>query len=287
MPVTKPRLKMRPPARPRQLRATATAALALAGAAILLPGVAGAQSASPLSGWQGTVGAGARLQPRYDGSDRFSIAYRPIISFGRAGLVRWWSAEDDAISLGLVNGDNWRAGIGGALVMPRTRNDDRKRLTGLDKVPFGVEIGGFGEYYPTQWLRARVDLRQAVGGHRGLVGEVKLDAFTDPNAQWSFGAGPRLTVVNNTYVDSYFSVSPAESAASGYPVYNGQGGVHSVGAIAQGSYRWTPSVRSTAYVKYDYLVGGASRAPIVVSPIGSRHQLELGVSTSWTFDLAR
>jgi MipA family protein len=244
-----------------------------------------AQSSQP-GQWQATVGAGVRMQPSYEGADRFSIAFRPIISFGRAGAVRWWSAEDDAISIGLVNGDSWRAGVGGAVVMPRSGKDQR-RLNGLEKVPFGVEIGGFGEYYPTQWLRARADLRQAIRGHRGLVGELKLDAFTDPNAQWSFGAGPRLTIVNTRYVDSYFSVSPAEAAASGYPVYNGKGGVHSVGALAQASYRWTPTVKSTAYVKYDYLTGGASKAPVVVSPLGSRHQLELGFSTSWSFNLSR
>jgi outer membrane protein len=244
-----------------------------------------AQPAQP-GAWQATVGAGVRMQPTYEGSDRFSIAFRPIISFGRAGAVRWWSAEDDSISIGLVNGDNWRFGAGGALVMPRSRKDDR-RLSGLEKVPFGVEIGGFGEYYPTSWLRLRGDLRQGIGGHKGMVGEIKLDAFTDPNAIWSFGAGPRMTIVNERYIDSYFSVSPAESAASGYPVYNGKGGVHSVGAIAQASYRWTPAVKSTAYVKYDYLTGGASRAPVVVSPLGSRHQLELGFSTAWTFNLTQ
>jgi outer membrane protein len=265
-------------------RFLALAALATAGT-VVASGVQAQQVAAP-GQWQATVGAGVRMQPTYEGSDRFSIAFRPIISFGRAGAVRWWSAEDDGVSIGLVNGDNWRAGAGGALVMPRSRKDDR-RLSGLEKVPFGVEIGGFGEFYPTTWLRFRGDLRQAVGGHKGLVGELKLDAFTDPNAVWSFGAGPRLTIVNERYIDSYFSVSPAESAASGYPVYNGKGGVHSVGAIAQASYRWTPAIKSTAYVKYDYLTGGASKAPVVVSPLGSRHQVELGFSTAWTFNLTR
>ncbi len=259
----------------------------LAGCGLLVSlGQSGHAQGNSQNPWQMTVGAGVRMQPTYAGADRFSIAFRPIISFGRAGAVRWWSAEDDAISFGLVNGDNWRAGAGAAVVMPRSGKDQR-RLNGLDKVPFGVEIGGFGEYYPTHWLRARADLRQAVRGHQGLVSELKLDAFTDPNAVWSFGAGPRLTIVNTRYIDSYYSVSPAEAAASGYPVYRGKGGVHSVGALAQATYRWTPAVKSTAYVKYDYLTGGASRAPIVVSPLGSRHQLELGFSTSWSFDLSR
>lgn len=264
------------------VRSAACACIVVAGASATS---AKAQSSKP-GAWQMTVGAGVRAQPSYEGSDRFSIAYRPIISFGRAGAVRWWSAEDDAISFGLVNGDNWRAGVGGALVMPRSGKDQR-HLNGLEKVPFGVEIGGFGEYYPTTWLRARADLRQAVRGHGGLVSELKLDAFTDPNAQWSFGAGPRLTIVNTKYVDSYFSVTPSEAVASGYPVYRGKGGVHSVGAIAQATYRWTEAVKSTAYVKYEFLTGGASKAPVVVSPLGSRHQLELGFSTSWTFDLTR
>lgn len=269
----------------RLMAATAAALVACAAPAFAQSNGRAAAPAAP-GAWQATIGAGVRMQPSYEGSDRFSIAFRPIISFGRAGVVRWWSAEDDAISIGLVNGDNWRAGAGGALVMPRSRKDDR-RLSGLDKVPFGVEIGGFGEFYPTTWLRFRADVRQGVGGHRGLVGELKMDAFTDPNAVWSFGAGPRMTIVNERYVDSYFSVSLAESARSGYPVYNGKGGVHSVGAIAQASYRWTPALKSTAYVKYDYLTGGASKAPVVVSPLGSRHQLELGFSTAWTFNLTQ
>jgi outer membrane scaffolding protein for murein synthesis (MipA/OmpV family) len=94
--------------------------------------------------WQMTVGAGVRIQPGCEGSDRFPIACRASIGFGHAGIVRCWSAEDDAISIGLVNGDNWRAGAGAAPLMPRTGKDPR-RLRGLDKVPFGVEIGGFGE----------------------------------------------------------------------------------------------------------------------------------------------
>jgi|GEM_PF-4237981 hypothetical protein len=39
--------------------------------------------------WQMTVGAGVRMQPGNGGSDCFPIAYRPSISFGRAGIVRW------------------------------------------------------------------------------------------------------------------------------------------------------------------------------------------------------
>jgi outer membrane scaffolding protein for murein synthesis (MipA/OmpV family) len=189
-----------------------------------------------------TVGAGVRIQPGCEGSDRFPIGCRASIGFGHAGIVRCWSAEDDAISIGLVNGDNWRAGAGADPLMPRTGKDQR-RLRGLDKVPFGVEIGGFGEFYPTNWLRARADLRQAVRGHAGLVSELKLDAFTDPNGVLSFGAGPRLTIVNTRCVDSSFLVRSAEAAASGYPAYNGKGGVHAVGALAQASDCWTPAVK--------------------------------------------
>ena len=43
----------------------------------------------------------------------------------------------------------------------------------------------------------------------------------------------------------------------------------------------------TAYMKYDDLTGGASWAPVVVSPLGSRHQLELGFPAAWRFDLSR
>ena len=45
--------------------------------------------------------------------------------------------------------------------------------------------------------------------------------------------------------------------------------------------------QATAYVTYDDLTGGASKAPVLVSPHGSRHQLELGFPAAWTFDLSR
>lgn len=237
-------------------------------------------SPQPVQNWYLTLGAGLRYQPDYTGSDDYIFRARPIISLGRGLKSTWWRAEDDAISIGIFSGQGWRIGFSGDLLWQRSAKVN-PALVAVPETKFGAEAGGFVEFYPTSWLRSRIDVRRGIVTHDGVVADVKLDAFTTIGS-WSFGAGPRMRIASADYIRTYFGTAGAMPGTGGL-LQRFNTGVHTLGALAQLSYRWSDNINTTAYVEYKRLVGDATRSPIV-RPFGSRDSLTLGISASYSFD---
>ncbi|RYE32562.1 MAG: MipA/OmpV family protein [Hyphomicrobiales bacterium] len=231
--------------------------------------------------WYITLGAGVRYQPDYTGSDDYVFRARPIISLGKGLKSTWWSAEDDAmLSIGVFSGQGWRIGFSGDLLWKRSAKVN-PALIAVPATKFGAELGGFAEFYPTSWLRGRVDLRRGIAAHDGVVADFKLDAFSTVGT-WTLGIGPRMRITSADYVRTYFGTSGAMPGTGGLlQRYNA--GVHTVGALAQVTYHWSDQLKTTAYVEYKRLVGDATRSPIV-RPFGSRDSLTFGLSASYSFD---
>lgn len=238
-------------------------------------------SPQPAQNWYLTLGAGVRYQPDYTGSKDYVFRASPIISLGRGLKSTWWSAEDDAmLSIGVFSGQGWRIGFSGDLLWKR----DAKLNHALVAVPatkFGAEAGGFVEFYPTSWLRGRVDVRRGIVAHDGVVADLKLDAFTTIGA-WTLGVGPRMRIASADYVRTYFGTYGAMPGTGGF-LQRFNAGVHTVGALAQLTYAWSDNFKTTAYVEYKHLVGDATRSPIV-RPFGSRDSFTIGLSASYSFD---
>lgn len=257
--------------------------------ALSLPGQAQAQSrdystlTSPQSAqnWYITLGAGVRYQPDYTGSDDYVFRARPIISLGKGLKSTWWGAEDDAmLSIGIFSGQGWRIGFSGDLLWKRSAKVN-PALVAVPATKFGAELGGFAEFYPTSWLRGRVDLRRGIAAHDGVVADFKLDAFSTVGT-WTLGIGPRMRIASADYVRTYFGTNGAMPGTGGLlQRYNA--GVHTVGALAQVTYHWSDQLKTTAYVEYKRLVGDATRSPIV-RPFGSRDSFTFGLSASYSFD---
>ena len=75
-----------------------------------------------------------------------------------------------------------------------SRDDgDSSDLAGLDPIEFGVEVGGFAEVYPTDWLRVRGEIRRGFRAHEGVVGDVAVDAFADITPEVRVSGGPRVS----------------------------------------------------------------------------------------------
>lgn len=273
------------------MRSVVCAAGLAAGLGSLMPAAALAQSpdytqltsSQSAQNWHLTLGAGLRYTPDYIGSNDYVFRPRPLVSLAKGTRSTWWVAEDDAISIGFFSGSAWRVGFSGDLLWKRKASVNPALITVPD-TKFGLEAGGFVEFYPTSWLRGRVDLRRGFIGHDGLVADVKLDAFTRIGQSWTIGAGPRMRIASADYVRTYFGSWGGGLPGTGGLLQRFNTGLHSVGAIAQATYHWSDKLQTTAYVEYKYLVGDAAKAPIVRN-FGLRDSLTLGISASYAFDL--
>jgi outer membrane protein len=251
-------------------------------AAVTGASIAHAGSVVP-SDWTITLGAEGRVLPEYEGSGGSLLRPVPILRVRRAGTVERFRSPRDGASIGLFDTGRFMVGPTAKFKLPRKESVSND-LRGLGDVDWTLEIGGFAEFWPLEWLRTRAELRQGIGGHRGLVADVMADVVVPVAPRLTLSGGPRLTLTSAKAESPYFSVTPSQSAASGLPVYDAGGGVHSYGVGAQARYTWTPQWATHFFMEYERLAGDAANSPLVTQR-GSRDQIQVGIGATYSFDI--
>lgn len=234
-----------------------------------------------------TVTANGQIIPQYPGARDFTGVFYPSVNIRRADEAPRFAAPDDGFSISLYDEiPELRFGPVVRVQGGRYYSDDR-RLVGLRKINWSVEPGFFVEYFPVSFIRARVELRYALNGAEGLVGNAGID-FIAPVDRFTFSIGPRLSFGDANYVRRYFGVTPAEAAANVIipSAYRPGADVTMAGVLGAVTYQWNETWATTGYVGYNRLIGDAGRSPIP-RLIGSRDQWTFGASVSYSFNWTR
>jgi outer membrane protein len=233
--------------------------------------------------WTVEIGAEVRSLPHWQGSDDYSFYPFPLFDLRDAGTPVRFHGPRDGFGYAVLDTDMIKAGPVVQVELGRyvKHNPD---LAGLGNVGMAAEVGGFVDYWPTHWLRARVELRQGFGGHTGVVSDQTLDLVVPVAPQWTLSGGPRLTEATRDANEPYFGVTPAQSAASGLPVYDPGGGLRSYGIGTQARYQWNPQWASHAFVEYSRLTDGVGNSPVVTAR-GAPDQAMFGFGTVYSFDV--
>jgi MipA family protein len=232
--------------------------------------------------WTAMIGVGGEYKPDFEGANRSVFSPVPIFSIRRAGSTEQFRGPRDSASIALIDFGDLRAGPAGKFVAARNANSYFE-LNGLGDVKAAFELGGFVEYYPVDWFRARVELRQGVVGHHGTVADFSGDFIVPVFQRLTFSAGPRFTWESTQATSPYFGVDAVQAMTSGLPVFNARGGAHSYGAGAQVSYRFNSQWEVHSYVEYERLLGDAANSPLVTAR-GSPNQTTVGIGASYSFD---
>lgn len=244
------------------------------------------QAPSANEDWYMTIGVGGRVMPSYPGSDDFSLRPGLIFSISKASQLNVFRSVDDNPSVALFDTGTFRLGAVGRLDWGRDA-DESYRLTGLGDIDMAVEAGGFAEWYVTDWFRTRAELRYGMGGFEGVRGMLGADVIL-PYGQWRFAVGPRLTYGGSGYMQTYFGVSPVQSAVANalgnpLPVYNAGAGFDLVGVTGQLTYNFRNGFEAGVYGSYGRLLGDAASSPIT----SDENQFMAGVSLSYTFNIGK
>jgi outer membrane scaffolding protein for murein synthesis (MipA/OmpV family) len=253
------------------------------GLALAAPSVAAAQWDNPfsfLSGeWTVTARGNVVASPKYPGSDELSWVGFPSFKMRRAGTPDTFGAPDDPASLALIRSGGLRMGPSFRYIGSRSPSDDIE-LTGLAKVPWTLEAGAFVEYWPTEFLRGRVDVRYGFHGHEGVIADFAADGFMR-FAQWTFSAGPRMKIASSNYQEAYFSVPVG---VPGLAPFSAGAGVNSLGLAGSATFQFNPQWALTGYARWDRLIGDAADSPIVTQT-GSANQWTFGAIVAYSFDI--
>lgn len=253
------------------------ARLALTAAAFALATPALAQPADS-GGDRWRVRAGAQLVPSYPGADGHDVQPWLGLSRAKAGEEFDFSAADQSSGFSLIETDSGFA-LGPVVNFVGKRSS--KDTNGLlPVVKFTPELGGFAQFEFSSF-RLRGEVRQGIGGHKGVVGVIGADFVAREGDDWLFAFGPRATFSNGKYQRAYFGV-PTAIPAAGLTAYRPDGGLQALGVAATAQYSLSPRWGLAGYAKYDRLSGDPKDSP-VVSVLGDRNQLSGGLALTYTF----
>ena len=258
-------------------------ALSTAAAAAFATPAAAEPVTAPSSDWTVTLGAEGRVMPRYEGADNSMLRPIPIFRIRRAGTPDRFRSPRDGAGIALFDSGALKAGPAVKFRYARKESDDND-LRGLGDIDWTFEAGAFAEFWPADWLRTRVEVRKGFGGHRGVVADLSSDLVVPVAPKLTLSGGPRMTFASAAATDPYFSITAAQSAASGLAVYDAGGGMRSYGVGAQARYAWSPRWGTHFFVEYERLTGDAADSPLVTQR-GSRDQIQVGIGATYSFDV--
>lgn len=279
--------------------------IALGGSLALLAAPAAAQEVAPLAA-EGTafkgdfliVGAGVGVVPSYEGSDNL-IAIPAGAVAGRIGGIGI-NARSAGLALDLINDSSRSGGIGftlGPVLRYRSNRSGRVvddvvarlgKLKGVVEAGVNVGIDAKHVLNPYDSLSFSVDLRWDVSGRgSGMIVSPGISYLTPLSKGIALGGVVTSNFIDSRYARYNFSVSPADSIASGLPAYTARGGLKDVGIGAFTAFDLDgnfldggPAIGLGAM--YSRLFNSAAETPIT-SIRGSRSQLIFGAAASYTF----
>jgi len=232
------------------------------------------------------VGIGVGAVPDYVGSDDYMFAAAPALyyQFGNTNRnISWWGIFGSA---NLIDSSNWSAGPT-LQFRPGRKDVDDEVVSKMSEVDNSWEAGVFVgyQYINTQgvpWIaRANVGVQWNLN-----------DEYDDPywwaSGQFFFplredlfvGLGGGLGGGSSSFNQTYFGVTPANSVASGLPVYSPGGGVSNVYVWPALLWRFHPNWLGAVGGMYSRVTGDAGDSPIVKDR-GDANQWLAGIGVAY------
>jgi outer membrane scaffolding protein for murein synthesis (MipA/OmpV family) len=266
---------------------------------VCLPGAAWSQTPSPLQEWQYSggvaleklfepnlpdwrvvLGGAAEYKPLYDGASLTRTQGGPVINIRYKDFA--FASVGEGLGLNLVHGEHYRGGLALCYDLGRLVSNDVSHLEGLGDIKRAPGIKAFFSYAVSKSfpLVVRADVRQILGGVDGMAAD--LDAFMPlpgSSRRLIMFAGPSITYADHRYTQKEFGVTAAQSAASGYPVYDAHSGADAVGIGFSGTVFLTDHWFIDVDTAVNRLLGSAGDSPITQKRV--QHVLVLALAYSW------
>jgi outer membrane scaffolding protein for murein synthesis (MipA/OmpV family) len=246
--------------------------------------------------WLG-IGFGTRIDTSYDGSDDYIVYPLPAAVGSIAGIG--FSPRAAGVALDLLEvdlGENveFSAGPVARLRQNRVRNIKDPVVEAAGKLDTAIEVGAtFGITFKkilTKYDRISIgtDLRWDVNGaHRGFILDPGIAYRTPLSRGIVLGLTAGAQYADTDFNDYYYSVSPAQSAASGLPVFVAAKGWYKAGTSAAVGFDLDGDIENGGFVVgllvgYSRMLGDARRTPYT-SIRGSADQFYAATGVGYIF----
>ena len=170
--------------------------------------------------WRVILGAAAQVQPAYDGARAYRVEGGPVINIRYRDIA--FISTGEGLGYNFLRGDHYEVGVAMAYDLGRQEREDYANLRGMGNISAAPVAKVYASWVLSRKfpLIMRVDVRQFIGGAEGAVGDAGV-YLPLPGSSKTFVmfAGPSITLADKHYLQTLYGVTPAQSAASGHPIY--------------------------------------------------------------------
>jgi outer membrane scaffolding protein for murein synthesis (MipA/OmpV family) len=230
--------------------------------------------------WRTLLGVAADTQPVYAGADAYRVQGGPVINIQYSDIA--FLSTGDGLGVNFLRGDHYRVGAAIAYDRGRIERDDYTNLRGMGNINPAPVAKLFATYVLSKKfpLILRLDARQILGGADGTVGDAGLYIpLPGSSKKFVMFAGPSVTFGTHHYLQSEYGVSPAQSLASGHPVFDAHAGMASVGVGFSATRFITNHWLLNLDAAIDKLKGSPDVSPITES--STQRELALSIDYQW------
>ncbi|GAC1623631.1 MAG: MipA/OmpV family protein [Nevskia sp.] len=240
-------------------------------------GAVQAQTPSPLAEWQFSGGVPLRSyfiaqppkwdydiglafieQPKYQGSKEYRLQPGPTIDIRYRDIA--FISTGEGLGWNLLHGKTYRAGL--ALTYDLGRRLNREQISrGIGNDVRGApEFKLFGEYvwFPVVF---RGDVRRAIGGYDGVVGDVSVYMPVAGADKFFVLVGPSVTYGDASFTRQFFSVTDTDAQRSGKQPYNAEAGFTSYSFGSNIIWMISKHWRLDTTLAASRLIGDAANSP--------------------------
>ena len=171
--------------------------------------------------WRTILGAGAEVQPVYDGARAYRVSGGPVVNVYYRDIA--FVSSGEGLGLNILRGDHYQVGVGLTYDLGRRQKDDLTNLHGMGDIPAAPVAKLYGSWVLARKfpLILRVSARQFIGGAQGAIADAAV--YTPlPGSSKTFVmfAGPSITLATHHYLQTLYGVSAQQSLLSGHPAYD-------------------------------------------------------------------
>jgi MipA family protein len=208
----------------------------------------------------GSAGAAVVAAYEYQGSDQRSALVIPVLNYQWAN--GWFAGVSNGLGYNFSNSPQTQYGL--RLTADRGRKESRaSALRGLGDVDPAAEVGAFFNDAGPEGLFFSASIRYGAGVKRkGLLVDLGAGYLTEIAPKWRLATGTGVTLANAHYMQSFFGVTDAQSATSGYQVSKPGTGARDVRANLALTYSFEPRTSVTAALSASSLLGQARDSPL-------------------------
>ena len=232
--------------------------------------------------WRVVLGAAADTQPVYAGASAYKVQGGPVINIQYRDIA--FFSTGDGLGVNFLRGDHYRVGAAIAYDLGRRERDDYGNLRGMGDISAAPVAKVFASYVLSKKfpLILRVDAKQILGGANGTVGDAGIYMpLPGSSKKFVMFAGPSISLATHRYLQSEYGVTPAQSLASGHPVFDTHAGMVSVGVGFSATRFLTDHWLLNLDAALNKLKGSPDVSPLTRSQHSARTTLALSIAYQW------